>query len=79
MLSLHSASRWAVHCERCRKPIPLPASWSSSADLKSDANSSEPADRLPRSVTLRCRSCLRERVYVRANFFELELARAAAV
>lgn len=78
MHSLHSASRWAVHCERCRKPIPLPASWSSSVDTDSLSTSSEAADRLPRSVTLRCRSCLRERVYVRANFFELELAHAAA-
>lgn len=78
MHSLHSASRWAVHCERCRKPIPLPVSWFSSIGADSEDTSTGEPDHLPRSVTLRCRSCLRERVYVRSNFFEVELAAHAA-
>lgn len=78
MHSLHSASRWAVHCERCRRPIVLPASWYSSIEAESDEHTPPEAERLPRSVTLRCRSCLRERVYVRSNFFEMKLAAHAA-
>jgi len=72
------SSHWAVRCERCRKPIPLPEKLLESHDGDADASAAHPEERFPLSATLRCGSCQRERVYVRASFFELELAAHAA-